>query len=64
MAQEKLVHNPFLHVVEESTIVVDVLGGVASNGVSLGSWIRLCNSRRIGHLLVGCPSILHSVQGG
>jgi hypothetical protein len=64
MAQAKLVHNPFLCVVEDSIVAVDVLGGVASNGVSLGSWIRLCNSGRVGHLLVGCPSLSHSAQGG
>jgi hypothetical protein len=64
MAQEKLVCNPFLHVVEDSVVAVDVLGGVVSNGVALGSWIRLCNSGRVGHLLVGCPSLSHSAQGG
>jgi hypothetical protein len=64
MAQAKLVCNPFLHVVEDSIVAVDVLGGVASNGVALGSWIRLCNSGRVGHMLVGCPSLSHSVQGG
>jgi hypothetical protein len=26
-----LVHKPLLHVVEDSIVVVDVLGGVASN---------------------------------
>jgi hypothetical protein len=37
MAQAKLVHNPFLHVVEDSVVVVDVLGRVESNGIALGS---------------------------
>ena len=64
MAQAKLVRNPFLHLVEVYVVVVDVLGGVVRNGVALGSWIRLCNSRRLGHLLVGCPYLSHSVQGG
>jgi hypothetical protein len=64
MEHAKLVCNPFLRVVEDSILAVDVLGGVASNGVSLGSWIRLHNSGRVGHPLVGCPSLLHSAQGG
>jgi hypothetical protein len=64
MAQVNLVCNPLFHVVEDSVLVVDVLGGVASNGVSLGSWIRFCNMGRVGHWLVGCPSLSHSVQGG
>jgi hypothetical protein len=64
MAHEKLFCNPFLHVVEESVVAVDVLGGVEINGVALGSWIRLCNLGRVVHMLVRCPSILHSVQGG
>jgi hypothetical protein len=62
MAQEKLVCNPFLHVVEELIVVVDVLGGMEINGFSLGRWIRLHNSRRLGHMLVGCPSLSHSVE--
>jgi hypothetical protein len=64
MAHAKLVCIPFLCVVEDFVVVVDVLGGVASDGVALGIWIRLHNSGRVGHLLVGCPSLLHSVQGG
>jgi hypothetical protein len=64
MAQANLVRNPLLHVFEGSVVGVDVLGGVASNGVSLGSWIRLHNSGRVGHLLVGCPYLSHSAQGG
>jgi len=51
-------------VVEDFVVAVDVLGEVASNGVALGSWIRLCNSGRVRHQLVGCPSLSHSVQGG
>jgi hypothetical protein len=54
MAQENFVCNHLLHVVEESVVVVDVLGGVVSNVVFLGSWIRLRNSGRVGNLLVGC----------
>jgi hypothetical protein len=64
MAQANLVRNPLLHVGEESIVAVDVLGGVESNVVSLGRWIRLCNSGRVGNLLVGCPSLFHSAQGG
>ena len=64
MAQANLVHNPLFHVVEDSVVEMDVLGGVASNVVSLGSWIRLRNSGRVGNRLVGCPSLLHSVKGG
>jgi hypothetical protein len=64
MAQEKLVHNPFLCVVEDSVVATDVLGGVVRNGVSLGSWIRLHNSGRVGHLLMGCPSLLHNAHRG
>ena len=64
MAQAKFFHNPFLHVVEDSLVAVDVLGGVSRNGVALGSWIILCNSGRVGHMLVGCPSLSHSAQGG
>ena len=64
MAQEKLVRNPFLHAVEDYVVAVEVLGGVVSNGVVLGSWISLRNSGRVGHLLVGCPSLSHSAQGG
>ena len=64
MAHAKLVRNHFLHVVEDSVVAVDVLGGVARNEFSLGSWIRLRNSGRVGHLLVGCPFLLHSAKGG
>jgi hypothetical protein len=64
MAQAKLVHNPFLCVVKDSIVTVDVLGGVERNGVALGIRITLSNSRRIGHMLVGCPSISHSTKGG
>jgi hypothetical protein len=64
MAQAKLVCNPFLCVVEDSIVATEVLGGVVSDGVSLGRWIRLRNSRRVGHMLVGCPSLSHNVQGG
>jgi hypothetical protein len=64
MAQANLVQNPLLIVVEDSVVAVDVLGGVASNVVSLGSWIKFRNSRKVGHLLVGFPSLLHSAKGG
>jgi hypothetical protein len=64
MAQVKLVRNPLLPVVEDVVVVLDMLGEASSNVVSRGSWIRLCNSGRVGHLLVGCPSLSHSVQRG
>jgi hypothetical protein len=58
--QDKLVRNPLLCVVEDSVVVDEVLGGVVSNEIVLGSWIILHNSGRVGHMLVGCPSISHS----
>jgi hypothetical protein len=64
MAQANLVRNPLFHVVEDSVVEMDVLGGVASNVVSLGSWIIFNNSGRVEHMLVGCPSLFHSVQVG
>jgi hypothetical protein len=64
MAQAKLVCNPFLCAVEDSVVAAEVLGGVVSNGVAQGSCMRLCNSGRVGHLLLGCPSLSHSAQGG
>jgi hypothetical protein len=64
VAQVNLVCNPLLRVVEESVVAVDLLGRVASNVVSLGRCIILRNLGRVGHLLVGCPSLFHSVQGG
>jgi hypothetical protein len=62
MAQANLVQNPLLPIVEDFIVAVDVLGGVVINVVSLGSWIRLCNSGRLGHILVGCLSLSHSVK--
>jgi hypothetical protein len=64
MAQADLVFNPLLPVVEDVVVVLDVLGEVASDVIAQGTWIRLCNSGREGHLLMGCPSLSHSVQGG
>jgi hypothetical protein len=64
MEQANLVHNPLLCVVEDSLVVVDVLGRVVRNVVSLGRQIILHNLGRVGHLLVGCPSLSHSAQGG
>jgi len=63
MSQEKLVCIHLLHVVEEFVVAVDVLSGVERNGVSLGRQIRLRNKRRVGHMLVGFPSLSHNVQG-
>jgi hypothetical protein len=59
-----LVRDPLFCVVEDSVVAVDVLGGVARNGVSLGSWIILCNSGKVGHMLLGWPSLSHNVKGG
>jgi hypothetical protein len=64
MAQANLVHNPLLLVVEHSIVAMDVLGGVVTNVVFLGSWIRLHNLGRVGHRLVEFHSLLHSVQEG
>jgi hypothetical protein len=43
---------------------VDVLVGVVRNVVTLWSWFRLHKLERLGHLLVGCPSLFRSAQGG
>jgi hypothetical protein len=64
MAQANLVHNPLLLIVEYYVVEVDALGGVESNVVSLGRLIRLHNFGRVGHILVGFPSLSHSLQGG
>jgi hypothetical protein len=64
MTHVNLVHNPLLLAVEDSEVAMDILGGVASNVVSLGSWIRLRNLGRVGHQLVGFPSLSHRAQGG
>jgi hypothetical protein len=64
MAHTNLVHSPLLLFVGDVVVVLDVLGGAISDGVSRGSWIILCNSGREGHQLVGCPSLSQSVQGG
>jgi hypothetical protein len=60
MAQVNLVHNPLLSAVEDFVVAMDVLGGVVRNVVSLGICIKLHNLRRVGHRLVGCPSLSHS----
>jgi hypothetical protein len=52
-----LVHIPLLPVVGDVVVVLGVLGEATSDVVSRGSWIRLRNSGREGHLLVGCPSL-------
>jgi hypothetical protein len=57
MVQENLVHNPLLPIVEDVVVVLDVLGEATSDVVAQGSWIRLCNSGREAHILVGCPSL-------
>jgi hypothetical protein len=64
MAQANLVHNPLLPVVGDVVVVLGVLGEATSDVVARGSWIRLRNSGREGHLLVGCPSLSQSAQGG
>jgi hypothetical protein len=45
-------------------IVLGVLDEAMSGVVSRGSWIKLRNSGREGHLLVGCHYFSHSAQGG
>jgi hypothetical protein len=64
MAQANLVRNPLLPIMEDVVIVLNVLGEMVSGVVAQGNWIRLCKSGREGHLLVGCPSLSQSVQGG
>jgi hypothetical protein len=64
MAHANLVCNPLLPVVGEVVVVLGGLGEAARDVVAQGSWIRLCNLGREGHLLVGCPSLLHSARGG
>jgi hypothetical protein len=64
MAQANLVRSPLIPVVEDNVVVLDVLDEARSDGISQGSWIRLRNSRREGHLLLGCPSCSHSAQEG
>jgi hypothetical protein len=61
MAHVDLVLNPLLVVFCE---IAEILEEAMSSGGAQGSWMRLRNSRRDGNLLVGCPSFLHSVQGG
>jgi hypothetical protein len=64
MAHANLVHNPLFLVVGDVLEVLGVLGEAMSGVVARGSWIKLCNSGREGNLFVGCPSLLHSAQGG
>jgi hypothetical protein len=64
MAHANLVHSPLFPVVGDVGVVLGVLGEAMSEVVSLGSWIKLCNSGREGHLFVGSPYLCHSVQGG
>ena len=61
MAHANLVSSPLLLVFYE---IVTILEEVMSSGGARGSWMRLRNSGRDENLLVGCPSFLHSVQGG
>jgi hypothetical protein len=64
MAHVNLVRRPLLPIVGDAVEVMGVLGEVMSGVVARGSWIRLRNSWREGHLFVGCPSLSHSAQGG
>jgi len=64
MADVNLVCSPLLFVSRDTVVVLDVLGEVTSDVFYRGSWIKLHNSGREGHLLVGCPSLSHNVQGG
>jgi hypothetical protein len=61
MEYENLVRSPLLLVFCE---IAAILEEATSSGGARGSWMRLSNSGRDGHLLVGCPSFLHSAQGG
>jgi hypothetical protein len=63
MAHVNLVRNPLLPVVGDVVVVLGVLGEATSGVVARGSWIKLRNSGREGHRLVGCPSFSHSAQG-
>jgi hypothetical protein len=64
MAHANLVHNPLLSIVGDVVVVLGVLGEVTSDGVARGSWIKLRNLGREGHLFVGCPSLSYTAQGG
>jgi hypothetical protein len=58
-----LVRSPVVPVVGDVVVVLGALGGMTSGVVARGSQIKLRNSGREGHRLVGCPSFSHSVQG-
>jgi hypothetical protein len=57
MEQANLVCIHLLPVVGDIVVVLKVLGEATSNVISQGSWIKLRNLGREGHLLVGCPSL-------
>jgi hypothetical protein len=59
-----LVHNPLLPIMGDMVEVLGVLDEVTSGVVAQGSGIKLRSLGREGHILVGCPSLFHSVQGG
>jgi hypothetical protein len=61
MVHANLVHSPLLLVFCE---IATILEEVTSDGGARGSWMRLRNLGRDGHLLVGCLSFSHSMQGG
>jgi hypothetical protein len=54
MAHVNLAHNPLLPLVGDVVLVLGVLGEATSDVVDRGSWIKLHNSGREGHLLVWC----------
>jgi hypothetical protein len=64
MAHTNLVRSPLLPIVEDVVVVLGVIGEAIGDVVSQGSWIRLRNLGREGHMFVGCPSFSHSAQGG
>jgi hypothetical protein len=64
MAHENLVHIPLVPIVWDAVVVLDVLVEVMNEVVARGSWIKLCNSGKEGHIFVGCSSLSHNVQGG
>jgi hypothetical protein len=64
MEHMNLVPRPLLPIVGETVVVLGVLGEVMIDVVAQGCGIRLRNSGREGYILVGCPSLLHTVKGG
>jgi hypothetical protein len=64
MEHTNLVHISLLPIVGDAMVVLGVLDEETRKVVSQGSWIKLCNSEREGHLFVGFPSLSQSAQEG